>query len=81
MLLEIAKLPTPASMSPPQGSALRLQSPTFTPLQVEMATTPVVAGGANTVQRAPPYDGCSAWVAYRTQFEMLARVNCWSEEE
>lgn len=34
-----------------------------------------------TVQRAPPFDGRSDWEAYKTQFEMLATVNNWSEVE
>ena len=39
------------------------------------------AGAAKPVQRAPPYDGRADWDAYRTQFEMLANVNCWTEVE
>jgi uncharacterized protein (DUF736 family) len=45
-------------------------------------------GGAGRVtcatkaaQRAPPYDGRSTWGTYRTQFEMLERVNGWNEME
>ena len=38
-------------------------------------------GGAKPVQRAPPYDGRADWDAYRTQFEMLANVKCWTEAE
>ena len=34
-----------------------------------------------TIQRAPPFDGQSDWEAYKTQFEMLATVNNWSEVE
>ena len=90
MMREIAKLPTPVGSPAPRRS-LRPRAPTFTPLVTGLeasatASPGVVGGGAaagtsKTVQRAPPYDGRSAWEAYRTQFEMLSRVNCWSEEE
>ena len=39
------------------------------------------AGDTKAVQKAPPDDGCLTWEAYRTQFEMLARVNNWNEIE
>ncbi len=35
----------------------------------------------SVVQRPPPYDGQSAWDTYATQFDMLARVNHWTELE
>jgi hypothetical protein len=45
------------------------------------ATAEGGAGAAKPVQRAPPYDGRADWDAYRTQFEMLANVNRWTEVE
>ena len=94
MLREIAKLPTPAETS--HKSLLRPEAPLFTPIGIE-ATAVLTAscgegGGAGDgacatrpetkpVHRAPPYDGRSSWEAYRTQFEMLARVNNWNEME
>ena len=45
------------------------------------ATTEGGAGPAKPVQRAPPYDGRADWDAYRTQFEMLANINRWTEVE
>ena len=90
MLREIVKLPTPEETS--HKSLLRPEAPLFTPLRIEATTTPTAScgggGGAGEgacatkpVQRAPPYDGRSTWEAYRTQFEMLARVNNWNEME
>ncbi len=37
--------------------------------------------GSSAVPRPPTYDGRSEWEAYRTQFEMLAQVNTWTEPE
>ena len=36
--------------------------------------------GARTI-RPTPYDGCTAWDAYKTQFAMLAELNGWSDAE
>ena len=44
-------------------------------------TTVGGAATAKPVQRAPPYDGLADWDAYRTQFEILANINCWTEVE
>lgn len=37
-------------------------------------------GGA-TLQRPAPYDGKSSWDAYRTQYEMLAGIHRWSDNQ
>lgn len=89
ILQEMAKQPGPTETS--HKSLLRPEAPLFTPLGSESTTTPTASrggGGAGegacttkTMQRAPPYDGRSTWEAYRTQFEMLARVNNWNEVE
>ena len=89
MLREMTKMPTPIDASP--RTPLRPEAPSFLPLAVGATLSPLAAGegGAGpggegvtkSVQRAPPYDGRSAWEAYRTQFEMLARINGWSEVE
>ena len=39
------------------------------------------ASTSGRISRPPPYDGRSAWDAYRTQFEMLAEMNRWSNKE
>jgi hypothetical protein len=88
MLRTVEKLPSPTTTN---SSLLRPDAPPFNSLSTEAtatATTAACAGEGGTgatstkaVQRAPPYDGRSAWEAYRTQFEMLARVNNWNEVE
>ena len=89
----MAKVPT-RTESTHEKSLLRPEAPSFTPLgdEATYTTTPTAAcGGVKgtiqgtcakaAAQRAPPYDGRSTWEAYRTQFEMLARVNGWNEME
>ena len=83
MLREVAKVPT-HTVSTHEKSLLRPEAPSFTPLGDEATTIPTAAcGGVEgashgtcttkaAAQQAPPYDGCSTWEAYRTQFEMLA---------
>ena len=76
-----------AAYSTSHKSLLRPEAPSFTPLGVETQTAAGRGvGGAGegacatkAVQRAPPYEGRSTWEAYRTQFEMLVRVNNWNE--
>lgn len=34
-----------------------------------------------SVQKPAPFDGNLTWDAYHTQFEMLARINCWSDAD
>ena len=91
MLHEMAKVPTHTE-STHEKSLLRPEAPSFTPLGDEATTTPTAAcGGVEgaiqrtcakvAAQRAPLYDGRSTWEAYRTQLEMLARVNGWNETE
>jgi len=38
-------------------------------------------GSTRPVQRPAPFDGRTAWDAYRTQFELLAEINLWNEVE
>ena len=82
MLHEMAKVPTHTE-STHEKSLLRPEAPSFTPTAscggVEGAIQGTCAKAA--AQRAPPHDGRSTWEAYRTQFEMLARVNGWNEME
>ena len=37
--------------------------------------------GSKPVQQPAPYDGKSAWEAYRTQFSLLAELNNWTEQQ
>ena len=36
-------------------------------------------GSGTTMQRPAPFDGKGTWDAYHTQFEMLARINRWTD--
>lgn len=60
-------------------SQLQAAAPEFIPSSVSFPTGALSSHSA--VPRPPPYDGRSDWDAYRAQFEMLAQVNQWSEEE
>ena len=69
-------------------TTLRPTAEEFVPRQriTTPATTVAVASAADSrtvcpVQRPTPYNGRTAWDAYRTQFEMLAEMNHWSEAE
>ena len=44
---------------------------------------PAVAGAAAGLRtiRPTPYDGCTLWDAYKTQFDMLSELNGWSDAE
>jgi len=47
---------------------------------VERTSTAGAGGTARTI-RPSPYDGRTAWDAYKTQFEMLADLSGWNEVE
>lgn len=38
-------------------------------------------GGGDRIIRPSPYDGRTPWDAYKTQFEMLAELNGWTDQE
>ena len=46
----------------------------------EVDVEPMGAGAVRTIRPAP-YDGRTAWDAYKTQFMMLAELNAWSDAE
>lgn len=66
-------------------SMLRATAPEFSP--PALASSPSVpsslsdGGGQRPIQRPPQYDDQSPWDAYKTQFEMLATVNRWTNQE
>ena len=67
-----------------KSSLLRASAPTFIPSTIPPSTDVVsgpVMGASCKLQRPQPYDGNSPWDAYKLQFEMLAEVNKWIDDE
>ena len=62
-------------------SSLSIAAPIFVPTAATSAESGSEKGGSRTMQRPAPYDGSSAWEAYRTQFGLLAALNKWNDQE
>ena len=62
-------------------SSLSIAAPIFVPTSATSAESGSEKGGSRTMQRPAPYDGSSAWEAYRTQFGLLAALNKWNDQE
>lgn len=73
-----------------QTSTLNAEASEFLPSTAQVVETGSDGNGTGPrssvdphrqLQRPGSYDGRSSWDAYHTQFEMLARINRWKEEE
>ena len=60
-----------------RSSPLSVSAPEFVP------SSDIVPGQgvAHRIQRPQPFGGDAPWDAYKLQFEMLAEINKWSDEE
>ena len=69
----------------PTRTTLRATAQEFISAGMPTGSANIVAadacGSNRSVQRPAPFDGRTAWDAYRTQFELLAEINRWNEVE
>ena len=62
-------------------STLSIVAPIFVLTAATSAESGSEKGGSRMMQCPAPYDGSSAWEAYRTQFGLLAALNKWNDQE
>ena len=73
------QLESAINKSSTRSSPLSVSAPEFVPSSDVVPGQSAVHG--HQIQRPQPFSGDTPWDAYKLQFEMLAEINKWSEDE